>query len=300
MMEREFAAHQARQGEGVLTFAAALRSKSLKDIETLDLRGKYTTLKDVIKALQVLFVWLQRLNPHPVDKSALVMETQSVVGLVVHIARVSGRQMAIDLGESFEKIAENEAARGVRAVEAATKIAAAIRKDENFYIEDLDACLATSELPDLTIEALLAMGPNAPQLYSSEGALPAMDGDKLPRTLASKQTHRLTVVNQGGVDSISGEVVVGVIAINDSNSSLKNRLGSRGIVKIKVASEHDQRYFAAAQCAAAEVEITVAAVIPVHPDLRRGQLILQLIRIESALSYSDLLRKALAQSELAF
>lgn len=187
-----------------------------------------------------------------------------------------------------------------RAIKDATKIAAGIRQDKLTFIEDFDAQLAACDSPLQTLDALLAIDPKAPQIYSSGGALLPMDGDKLPRTLPSKKNHQLKVLVQGGVDAIGGEVIVGVMNTSSLDKSLGDRMGTQGIVKIKVANEHQQRYFAAAQCANTEIEVTVSAVIPLHPDQRRGQLALHLISIDATQTYSDLLRLALSQAEFDF
>lgn len=49
-----------------------------------------------------------------------------------------------------------------------------------------------------------------------------------------------------------------------------------------------------------EIEVTVSAIIPLHPDQRRGQLTLQLISIDARYTYIDLLNLALRQTELDF
>jgi hypothetical protein len=299
-MEKEYAAQQSRNGEGVLTYSAGGVTRKLKEVPTLDLQGEYITLTDLSRALLELNSFLRKVNPHPPERSAAVIQTKSVFNLVAQISRVAGRQTLLDFGETLESIAVEEARRGRQAIQDATKIAAEIRKDQQTFIEDFDARLATSTSPSLTLDALLAIEAKAPQLYSAGGALPPLDGDKLPRTLPSNQNHKLKVIVQGGVDAISGEVVVGVMNTSAIHGSLRNRLGTQGLVKIKVADNHQQRYFAAAQCADTEIDVTVSAVIPLHPDQRRGRLSLHLISIDGAYSYSDLLRLALSQAELDF
>ena len=152
----------------------------------------------------------------------------------------------------------------------------------------------------LVLDALLAIDAKAPQIYRQGGALPPMNGDKLPRTLPSSTPHKLLVVVQGGVDAISGEVVVGIMNLNSLEKSLRDRVGTQGIVKIRVADVQQQRYFAAAQCADAKIEVTVSFVATLHPAQRRGQLSLQLISIDTRYTYIDLLNLALRQTELDF
>lgn len=299
-MENEYAAQQARKGEGVLTYSAPVISKALKEIKTLDLLGKYVTLNDLARAIFDLIVFLRKINPHPQDRSSFVIETRSVLNLVGQISRVGGQQRQLDYGETLTTASENEARLGRKAIQQATKIAAEIRKDEVMFIEDFDNLLAASDSPTQTLDALLAIGPQTPQIYSIGGALPSMNGDKLPRTLPSNKHHKLKILVQGGVDAISGEVVAGVMNSASLHGSLRERLGTQGIVKIKVADDYQQRYFAAAQCASAVIEVTVSAVIPLHPDQRRGQLALQLISIDARDTYIDLLRLALRQTELDF
>lgn len=299
-MEKEYAAQQARIGEGVLTYSSGGVTRDLKAVPTLDLQGEYVTVTDLARELLRLNSFLRKVNPHPQDHSAVVIQTKSVSNLVAQISRVSGRQTPLDFVGTLQSIAEDEAKRGRQAIQDAAKIAAEIRKDQETFIEDVDAQLATSASPSLTLNALLAMESKAPQIYSTGGALPPMDGDKLPRTLPSNKNHKLKVLVQGGVDAIGGEIVVGVMNTTSLDGSLRHRLGTQGIVRIKVANENQQKYFAAAQCAAAEIDVTVSAVIPLHPDQRRGQLSLHLISIDASYSYSDLLRLALSQFELNF
>ena len=299
-MEKEYAVQQARNGEGVLTYSAAVITRALKEVATIDLLGEFVTLTDVARAIMELDAFFRKVNPHPSDRSAFVVATKAISNLVVHIARVQGRQTPLDFGETLHAIAANEAKQGQRAVKDASKIAAEIRRDKLTYIEDFDAQLAACDSPTQTLDALLAIDAKAPQIYSSSGALPPMNGEKLPRTLPSNKNHQIKVLVQGGVDAMSGEVVVGVMNTSSINKSLRDRIGTQGIIKIKVVNDHQQRYFAAAQCANAEIEVTVSAVIPLHPDQRRGQLNLHLISIDSAQTYSDLLRLALSQTELDF
>lgn len=299
-MENEYAVQQARNGEGILTYSAAVITKALKEIKTLDLLGRYITLNDLARAILELIAFLRKINPHPQHLSAIVIETQSILNLVGQISRVEGQQHLLDYGETLKAISKNEAKQGQKAVQQATKIAAEIQKDKILFIEDFDELLASTDSPEQTLDALLAIGPTAPQIYSIGGALPPMNGDKLPRTLPSHKHHKLKILVQGGVDAIRGEVVAGVMNSASLQGSLRERLGTQGIVKIKVADDDQQRYFAAAQCASAEIEVTVSAVIPLHPDQRRGQLALQLISIDARDTYIDLLRLALRQTELDF
>ena len=97
---------------------------------------------------------------------------------------------------------------------------------------------------------------------------------------------------------MTGEVVVGLVKVVDSNTIFTSRTGSRGILKLKVPVALQQRYFAAAQCAQKNVEVDLSAMIPLHTDLRRCELDLQLAKISSQETYRNLLEVALAQEEL--
>lgn len=291
-MLQEMADAQARAGEGVPSLRALVSGSQLREYESQYLTGEWTTVADFITALEDAVGALRDLVAHGQGEWSAVIPTKEARRLIVSAMRVPGRQRRLPMYKDIEEAAHAEAALSLAAANRAVEIAADAR-ERGMTIEELRERVTASNDSNLTLKALRAIRPGAPQILVDGHTFPALNGAALPKSMPSSRVHKLrvTVAAVNKVDCVANVAVQRVLQGDPNLESL------RVLLPVKCPDPDARTHLIAAELADEIVEIHVGGEFPTLEGGRSYDL--QLVALAPHRSTAEMLEAAVTKMRQA-
>lgn len=291
-MLQEMADAQARGGEGVPSLRGLVSASQLREYESQYLTGEWTTVADFIRALHHVVGTLRDLVAHGQGEWSAVIPTKEARRLIVSAMRVPGRQKQLPMYKDLEDAARAETALSLAAARQATEIAVDAR-ERGMSIEELRQRVTATSDSNLTLKALRAIGPAAPQILVDGYAFPSLNGAALPKTLPSSRVHKLRVT-VAAVHNVDCVAYVSVQRVLQGDASLESL---RVLLPVKCPDPDSRKHLIAAELADEMVEIHVGGEFPTLEGGRSYDL--QLVALAPEKSTAEMLESAVSKMKKA-